>query len=135
MDSNQTTFRAVFRATVTAGLIASLGFAGICPHAADGARGRLPRQASHTSHNCPCVLNTGHCSCGSACQCGQRLPQKDNEPAAPNRSNDRGQPLGIAADAASFSGTTAVAIQALGCPAHLTGGSTSLLTLGTRLNC
>ena len=131
MDSIRTTFRAI----VAAGLIVSLGFAGTCPCVADGARGSLPRQASHTSHTCPCVLKTGHCGCGSACQCGQRLPQKDNEPAAPNRSNDRGQPLGLAADAASFSGTAAVAIQALGCPALVTCGSSSLVAQGTRLNC
>ncbi len=135
MGSIRTTFRAVFRAIVAAGLIVSLGIGGTCPCAADGGRGSLPRQASHTSHICPCVLKTGHCNCGSACQCGKRLPQKDSEPAAPNRSNDRSQPLGLAAAAASFSGTAAVAIQVLGCPAHLTGGNISLVAQGIRLNC
>ncbi len=131
MESIRTTFRAI----VAAGLIVSLGFAGICPCSADGARGSLPRQACDTSHQCTCVVKTGHCDCASACQCGQRLPQKDDEPAVPNRSSDRGQPLGLAADAANVNGAATVAIQALGCPGLSTGNSLSLIAQETRFNC
>ena len=131
MDFIRTTFRAI----VAAGLVVSLGFAGICPCEADGARGKCSRHASHTSHLCDCVLKTGHCDCASACQCGQRLPQKDDEPAVPNRSSDRGQPLGAVADAASVSGAVAVALQAVSCPALVTRGGSSLIAQETRFNC
>lgn len=125
MDSVRTTFRAI----VAVGLIVGLGFGGVCSTGAAG--GSLQRQACPTSQMCPCVLKSMDCNCESASHCGQQLPQKDKYPA----SNDSGQPLGLVADSTSFSGTTAVTIQAQGCPVLLNGGSSSLVAQGTRLNC
>ena len=127
--------RATSRMMIVAGLVAGLGFAGICPCSAGSARGGMPHRASRTSHICPCVLATGHCCCGAACQCGKQAPQKDNEPAVPSPSNDRSQPLGLVANAATLTGITLAACHADCCPAMLTGGNLSLVAQGTRLNC
>ena len=123
------------RVLIVAGLAASLGFAGICPCKSDGAVTNSSGQASHASHACPCTLSTGHCCCGSHCQCGQQAPQKDNEPAVPSRSNDRSQTLAVIVPIAAFIGTTVTACQAECCPALLRGDNSSLVAQGTRLNC
>ena len=127
--------RATSRMMIVAGLVAGLGLAGICPCSAGSARGGMPHRASRTSHICPCVRATGHCCCGATCQCGKRAPQRDNEPAVPSPSNDRGQPLSLAADTTAFTGTTIAACQADCFPALFSGGNLSLVAQGTRFNC
>ncbi len=126
---------ATFRVIVTASLLVIMGVAGICPCTADVAGRDLQRKARQSSHVCRCVLKTGHCCCGTACQCGQQVPQKDNKPAIPSTSNDRGQPLGLVVDAMASNGSAAVAYHAHCCPALLASGNLSLVAQGTRLNC
>ena len=123
-----------FRAVIVAGLIASLSAGSLCPCAADGVQGRMPRHVSHGCHICACILKTGHCRCGAACHCGQQLPQKDNDPAAPNSSNDRSRPLGLAANFAANSHTTAVAFHVQFDVYCLSTSNLTLVAQGTRLN-
>jgi hypothetical protein len=122
------------RVAVVAGLITSLSAGNFCPCAADGVSGRMGRHASHASHVCTCVLKTGHCRCGAACHCGQKLPQKGSDPAAPNSSNDRSQPVGLAADFAASSQATFVAFHAHFDLNPLSKSNLTLIAQGTRLN-
>jgi hypothetical protein len=124
------------RAVIVAGMIASLGFAGVCPCSAGGALGeQRPRHVSHTTHICPCILRKGHCCCGTACQCAHQAPQQENQPAVPNPSNERGQPLGLAVDTSTFSASAAILFHAQLHAELLISGNLSLVVQGTRLNC
>jgi hypothetical protein len=62
------------------------------------------------------------------------LPQKDNDPAAPNSSNDRNQPLGLAADFAVISQATVVAFHAHFDLNPLAKSNLTLVAQETRLN-
>jgi hypothetical protein len=62
------------------------------------------------------------------------LPQKDNNPAAPNSSNDRSQPVGLAADFAASSQATFVAFHAHFDLNPLSKSNLTLIAQGTRLN-
>jgi hypothetical protein len=101
------------RVALVAGLVTSLSLGNVCLCGNDAVSARTLRQDSPGSHVCTCCMKTGRCLCGAACHCGQKLPQKDNDPAAPNTSNDRSQPLGLAADFAASSEAIVVAFHAL----------------------
>jgi hypothetical protein len=122
------------RNIIVAGLVVSLSVGSMCPCSADVINGRLPRHVSQGSHRCACVLKTGHCRCGAACHCGQQLPQRDNEPAAPNSPNDRNQPLGLAAVFAASSQATVVAFHAHFDLNPLAKSNLTLVAQGSRLN-
>ncbi len=122
------------RGLVVAGLIASLTIGGLCPCGDAADTHRSPRQASHASHACACVLKTGHCHCGAGCHCGQKLPQKDNDPAVPNSSNDREQMLGLAVEFATASHATVVVFHAQSDLNLLSSSKLTLFAQGTRLN-
>ena len=125
---------ASLRVAVVAGLVTSLSAGNFCACAADGVSGRMRSHAFDGSHVCACVLKTGHCRCGAACHCGQQLPQKNNDPAAPNSSNDRNQPLGLAADFAANNQATVVAFHAHFDLNRLAKSNLTLVAQGTRLN-
>jgi hypothetical protein len=85
-----------FRRLIVACLIAGLTAGAFCPCGFAGNELRSRRIAHPTTHICKCVLKTGHCHCGSACQCGQPAPQPPKDPATPGTSSERNQSLGLA---------------------------------------
>ena len=123
------------RGLMIAGMIASVGFAGVCPCSAHLAGGTSSRHAAGVpQHICPCVLKTGRCCCGAACHCGQQAPQRENEPVAPSSSNDRSQPIALVAYTATLCGTIAAVGHAKFSAASFSAESLSLVAQGTRLN-
>jgi hypothetical protein len=122
------------RVAVVAGLVTSLSAGNFCLCADDAFNSRMHSRVSHGSHVCACCLKTGHCRCGAACHCGQKLPQKDNDPAVPNNSNDRGQTFGLAAEFAAVRHATAVAFHAQFDLNPLSSSNLTLVAQGTRLN-
>ncbi len=100
----------------------------------DGMGGRIAGHVSASSHICTCILKTGHCSCGAACHCGRHLPQKNNDPAAPNSSNDRGQSLGLAEDFAAINPSTITALRVQFELNPLSSSNQTLVAQCTRIN-
>jgi hypothetical protein len=126
--------RTTFRAIVVAGVIASLGAGSFCPCSADLVAHRVSHQIPPGSHYCACVLKSGHCHCGKACQCGQPMPQKNKVPFIPTSSNDRGQPLGLPTDVAMIDHSAVAALHSHNGPNTLTASNLTLIAQGTRLN-
>ena len=122
------------RAVVVAGLICGLSAGNVCSCGFDGAGGSMRGHDRHCSHVCTCTLKTGHCHCGAACHCGQKLPQKDNDPAAPNSSNDRGQSLGLAEDFAAIDPSTITAFRVQFELNPLSSSNQTLVAQCTRIN-
>jgi hypothetical protein len=126
------TLRATFRLLLTASLMLSLSMANLYPQLMAGNARAAGVVKDQSPRVCCCGTKDGKC-CGMAC-CQRGIPKPDKTPAPPNRSDDHGQPLGLAGVDATIDGSDAAEFGGVTLNHAASSGNASLVASGIRLN-
>lgn len=124
--------RSALRLIVTASLLLSVSVTSLYPRLIAAPGGGRVFGSGGGGKVCCCGTKDARC-CGMAC-CQTPDPNQDKTPGFPNRSDDRGQSLSLAAAAAQIGDPAAIAFHNAVFTQTLFADSHSLIALNVRLN-